>query len=558
MTDRTTIRGATRRTGKGSTPDRKRIYTSPFNARIITDATPRRVEIFDTTLRDGEQTPGIALSLDEKVLIAEALDDMGVDVIEAGFPITSQGEMEAVRKIAALGLDSRVCGLARSNRKDIDIALDCDVDYIHTFIATSDIHLKHKLKMSREDVRQRAVDAVEYAKAHGVTVEFSCEDATRTDLDFLKEMHVAVQEAGVDKINLPDTVGVICTTAMEYLVRELMTVTKVPLSVHCHDDFGLSVANSLCAVRNGARQVHVCVNGLGERSGNAALEEVLLGLVAFYDIETNLDTRKIGHVSRLVSRITGFPIPDNKAIVGSNAFAHESGIHVHGVLGDPATYEAFGPELVGMERSIVMGKHTGAHSVKEKLKEYGIEMHPDQLNVVVEKVKRLAESGKEVDDAELVAIASHIQGQRAGDRIIKLKECAVFTGMNITPTAVVCVDVDGQTKRGSQIGIGPVDAALNAIRTVVSDKISLVEYRLSAISGGSDALCEVMVKLRQDNEGGHMSVGKSVGSDIVQTSVDATMEAVDRLYYRHKGLSGDDRKDRDEIGKDDSREDTLD
>ncbi len=534
MNDRSMTRESTEKQDKGGGLDRKRIFTSPYNSEARIASMPEIVQIFDTTLRDGEQTPGIALSIEDKVMIAEALGDMGVDVIEAGFPTTSVGEREAVKKIASLGLESHVCGLARSNKKDIDHAIDCGVDYVHTFIATSDLHLKHKLKMSREEVLDKAMEAVEYAKSHGVVVEFSCEDATRTDLEFLKEVHRAVQEAGADKINVPDTVGVISPPAMEYLIGELKKVTEVPVSVHCHDDFGLAVSNSLAAVRAGAEQIHVCVNGLGERSGNAALEEVVLGLMAFFNIHTNLLLKKMGPVSKLVSRISGFPIPDNKAIVGSNAFAHESGIHVHGVLGDPSTYEAFGPELVGMQRAIVMGKHTGAHSVRKKLKEYGIEMSEEHLNVVVDKIKKLAESGKDVDDAEMVAIAAHIQGQRPGERRVKLKECSVLTGMNITPTAVVCIEVDGETRRGSQIGIGPVDAALNAIRTVVSDNISLEEYRLSAVTGGSDALCEVVVKLCHDTEDGAMSVGKSVGSDIVQTSVDSTVEAIDRLYCRIK------------------------
>lgn len=513
--------------------DRKKVYTSDFNLYAKKDSIPQFVEIFDTTLRDGEQTPGVALSLEEKIRVAEALNDLGVDVIEAGFPVISDGERKAVKRIASLGLQSRVCALSRSSLKDIDTVIDCGVDYVHTFIATSDVHLKYKLKMTREEVKSRAVEAIEYAKAHGLTVEFSCEDATRTDLDFLKEMHLAVQEAGVDKINFPDTVGVISPPAMERLIEEVMKFTKVPLSIHCHDDFGLAVANSIAAVRSGARQVHVCVNGLGERAGNAALEEVVLGLMAFLDVKTNVDTRKIGYVSKTVANLTGIPIPANKAIVGSNAFAHESGIHVHGVLGDPSTYEAFGPELVGMERSIVIGKHTGVHSVREKLKEFGIVLTDEQITQVVKEIKRLAESEKHVDDTELVALAYHIAGQRPGEeRKVKLKEFAVFTGLNITPTAIVSIEVDGETRRGSEIGVGPIDAALKAIRQLVSEKISLLEYRLSAISGGSDALCEVGVKLQYNGESKIMSVGRSVGPDIVQTSVDAAIQAIDRLYSR--------------------------
>ncbi|HUV24511.1 MAG TPA: 2-isopropylmalate synthase [Methanomassiliicoccales archaeon] len=531
MEDLQTNSGKTERPGKRREIDRRRIFTSDYNSEILLDSMPESVMIFDTTLRDGEQTPGIALSLDEKVMIAGALNGLGVDVIEAGFPRASDGEREAVRRIHSLGLESAVCGLARSRREDVDAVLDCGLDYIHTFIATSDTHLKYKLKMNREQVMASAVDAIEYSKDHGLTVEFSCEDATRTSIDFLKEMHIAVQEAGADKINVPDTVGVISPPAMERLIGELMTVTRVPISVHCHDDFGLAVANSLSAVRAGARQVHVCVNGLGERSGNAALEEVAMGLMAFFNIPTNLETSKIGPVCKTVSRVTGYPIPNNKSIVGANAFAHESGIHVHGVLGDPSTYEAFGPELVGMDRSIVMGKHTGAHSVNEKLGKYGLHPNEMQLGEIVRKVKGLSESGKEIDDAELVAIAYHVQGRRPDEcKRIDLKECSVLTGMNITPTAVVAIDVDGEIRRGSEIGVGPIDAVLKAIRAVVSEKISLKEYSLSAITGGSDSLCEVIIKVQYNGDHAVMSVGKAVGSDIVQTSVDAAVEAIDRLY----------------------------
>ncbi len=513
----------------------ERIFTSHFNRLALDPCTPEKVEILDTTLRDGEQTPGVALSMDDKVRIAQLLDELGVDVIEAGFPRTSKGEQEAIRKISSLGLRAKVCGFARCSREDIDSAVDNGVDYVHTFIATSEGHMKNKLKMTREQVKARAVDAVEYARSRGVTVEFSCEDGTRTELDFLKEMHVAVQEAGVHKINLPDTVGTMSPAAMEYLVSEVMKVTKVPLSIHCHDDFGLAVANSMAAVRKGARQVHVCVNGLGERAGNAALEEVVMSLLAFLNVRTNVDTRKLGMTSRAVARMTGVPVPDTKAIVGNNAFAHESGIHVHGVLKDPSTYEAFSPELVGMQRNIVMGKHTGAHSVKEKLGEYGVCLPEDMLATVVEKIKTLAESGKEVDDAELVALALHIQGQAdQGHQHVKLKEFTVFTGMNITPTSTVVIEVDGKMVRSSDVGIGPVDAALNAIRTAVSENISLVEYRLNAITGGSDALCEVTVKLRMNGDQKVMSVGKSIGSDIVLTSVNAAMAAIDRLLARHR------------------------
>ncbi len=517
--------------------DRRNIYTSQYNQQALKGRKVAEVKIFDTPLRDGEQTPGVALSMQEKLRIAELLDELGVHVIEAGFPATSEGERQAIKGIADLGLDSSICGLARSNPADIDVALGCDVDYIHTFLATSDIHLKYKLKMTREEVMEKAVTAVEYAKSHGVTVEFSCEDATRTEIGFLKEMHMAIQDAGVDVINVPDTVGVISPEAMEMLISELLTVTKVPISVHCHDDLGLAVANSIAAIRSGAKQAHVCVNGLGERAGNAALEEVAMDLLAFYGVEP-LVMSKIGGTCKAVSRMTGYPIPKNKAIVGSNAFSHESGIHVHGVMGHASTYEAFGPELVGMSRAIVMGKHSGAHSVRDKLKELRLDIADDHIPEIVKKIKELAESGKTVDDAELVALADHVASRELREERVKLKEFAVFTGKGITPTATVTVEVDGVSNTVSQVGIGPVDASLKALRSAVDENLVLEEYRLSAITGGSDSLAEVTVLLRDSNGTGRMFVGKGIGSDIVQTSVDATVEAINRQYSMiKKGVS---------------------
>jgi len=517
--------------------DRRSIYTSHFNDQALKGRKVGDVRIFDTTLRDGEQTPGVALSMQEKLRIAELLDELGVHVVEAGFPAISEGEREAIKSIAALGLDTEVCGLARSNSTDIDAALSCDVDYIHTFIATSDIHLEHKLKMTREQVMERAVAAIEYAKDHGVQVEFSCEDATRTDISFLKDMHVAVQNAGVDVINVPDTVGVISPEAMEMLIGELLTVTEVPISVHCHDDLGLAVANSITAIRAGAKQAHVCVNGLGERAGNAALEEVAMDLLAFYGVEP-LEMSKIGGACKAVSRITGYPIPKNKAIVGNNAFSHESGIHVHGVMGHASTYEAFGPELVGMSRAIVMGKHSGAHSVRDKLKELRLDISEEHIPEIVNRIKELAEGGKQVDDAELTALADHIASRGDREQRVKLKEFAVFTGKGITPTATVTIEIDGESNTVSQVGVGPVDASLRALRAAVDENLLLEEYRLNAITGGSDSLAEVTVLVRHSNGSGRLYVGKGIGSDIVQTSVDATVEAINRQHSMiEKGVS---------------------
>ena len=506
------------------------VFVSPYNELVRSGNAGRHVRIFDTTLRDGEQTPGVALAAADKVAIARVLDDLGVDSIEAGFPANSPGEFEAVKAIAAAGLRSAICTLNRTVRADIDASIAADVDEIHVFIATSDIHLKHKLKMTREQVLEKAVTAIDYAKAHGFVVEFSSEDATRTDLDFLKTVHQRVQEAKVDRIDVADTVGTISPAAMRQLIAALKEVTRVPIAVHCHNDFGLATANSLAAVEGGADQVHVTVNGIGERAGNASLEEVVMGLRAFYDIVTNVDTTKLTYASKIVSRLTGVSVQPNKAIVGDNAFAHESGIHVHGILGDQSTYEAMAPGLVGKERRIVVGKHTGVHSVESRLKDYGFALSKEQVAVVTARVKNLAEDGKLVDDAELVALAYDAEG-RSGDggRSVSLEEFTAVTGFHFTPMATISLLVNGQKRRTSETGVGPIDAALKAIRTAVSQSIRLEEFRLDAITGGADSLCQVTVRLADPEPVPVSALGRAVGPDIVTTSVDAAVEALNRL-----------------------------
>jgi len=519
-------------------PD-KGVFVSEYNEQIFrATRMPETVKILDTTLRDGEQTPNVALSIDDKLKIAQALDELGVDIIEAGFPVNSEGEAEAVKRIAAAGLKSEVCGLCRASKLDIDAALTCDVDSIHIFLATSKVHLEKKLKISRGEAVEKAVTAVQYGKDHGLIVEFSCEDGTRTDLEFLNTVHKAIEEAGVDRIDIPDTVGVMTPQAMMQFVSEIKKTTKVPLAVHCHDDFGLSVANSLAGILGGAEEVHCTINGLGERAGNAALEEVVMGLQAFYGIKTRINTRKMAFVSRLVSQLTGIAVQPNKAIVGENAFSHEAGIHVHGVLSESSTYEPMRPEIVGKERVFVVGKHSGVHAVQNKLKEYGLDLTGDQLKEVVARIKKYAESGKKLDDAELLAVA-YDEISEEKEPVIRLEEFTVFTGLNFTPTATVVLNIDGDVRRASETGVGPIDASLSAIRTAVSKNIVLKQYRLEAITGGSNALCEVTVKLGDCEDSQLLALGKSVGSDIVTTSVDATVEALNRLWMHKLGANGD-------------------
>lgn len=506
------------------------VFVSPYNELVRSGNAGRRVRIFDTTLRDGEQTPGVALATADKVAIARMLDDLGVDSIEAGFPANSPGELEAVKAIADAGLRSAICTLNRTVRSDIDASIAADVDEIHVFIATSDIHLKHKLRMTREEALEKAVAAIEYAKAHGFVVEFSSEDATRTDLEFLKTVHRRVQEAKVDRIDVADTVGSMTPAAMRPLIAALKEVTTVPIAVHCHNDFGLATANSLAAVEGGADEVHVTVNGIGERAGNASLEEVVMGLHAFYDIATPVDSTKLSYASRMVSRLTGVPVQPNKAIVGDNAFAHESGIHVHGILGDGSTYEAMAPGLVGKERRIVVGKHTGVHSVDSRLKDYGFTLTKDQLAAVTARVKKLAEDGKQVDDAELVALATDAEGRPSDPtRTVALEEFTAVTGFNFTPMATLALVVNGERRRTSESGVGPIDAALKAIRTAVSRSVTLEEFRLDAITGGADSLCQVTVRLADSVPAPISALGRAVGPDIVTTSVDAAVEALNRL-----------------------------
>ncbi len=508
------------------------LFVSEYNKKIFSATRlPERVKILDTTLRDGEQTPNVALSTEDKLKIAQALDELGVDIIEAGFAVNSEGEAEAIKVIANAGLKSEICSLCRASIADVDAALACDVDSVHIFLATSKTHLEKKLKITQDQAIEKAVESIQHAKDHGLIVEFSDEDATRTELEFLHRMHKAIQDVGVDRIDIPDTVGVMVPPAMTQFVSEIKKHVKVPLAVHCHDDFGLSVANSLAGVLGGAEEVHVTVNGLGERAGNAALEEVVMSLLAFYNIKTNINSRKMAFVSRLVSQLTGIAVPPNKAIVGENAFSHESGIHVHGVLSDGSTYEPMRPEIVGKERSFVVGKHSGVHAVQNKLREYGIELNPDQMKEVVAKIKKWAESGKKLDDAELLAVAYDVMGEQV-QPVIRLEEFTVFTGLNFTPTATVVLNIDGEVRRASETGVGPIDASLSAIRAAVSKNIVLKEYKLEAITGGSNALCNVTVKLGDSEDAQLLALGRSVGSDIVTTSVDAMIEGLNRLWGR--------------------------
>ena len=492
-----------------------------------------KIRIFDTTLRDGEQTPGISITPGQKVQIAVKLDELGVDAIEAGFPIVSLGEMEAIKTITKIGLNAEVYGLARAVQTDIDAAINCDLKYVHIFIATSDIHMQYKLKMNQEQVREKAVWAVDYAKKHGMQVEFSAEDATRSDRKFVREIFKAVAAAGADRLDIPDTVGYATPQYISQLVKDVVEATiKVPVSMHCHDDFGLAVANTISGINAGASSAHVTINGLGERAGNASLEEFVMALQCLYNRRHNIKTELLYETSKFISNVMGIIVQPNKAIIGENAFGHESGIHTHGIINNPLTYEPISPEIVGRKRWLQAGKHAGAHGIKAMLEDFGIEPTNEQLHEIVEKQKNLADKGKAITTAELLSIAGDVMHNSKFEERFKLYDCHIITGMNITPTAVVRLNTEGKDFIASEIGVGPVDAALKAIQKIAGEmaNIKIREYRLDSITGGSDALAEVSVKV-EDKTGNVVSARKA-GEDVVVASVQAMMDAINKTVLR--------------------------
>ena len=495
-----------------------------------------KVRIFDTTLRDGEQTPGVSLSPEKKLNIAKKLDELGIDAIETGFPVISDGEREAVKMITSANLKAELCGLARTNKKDIDAAIDCGLNYIHTFIATSDIHLEYKLKMTRDEALSKAIEAVEYGKSRGLQVEFSAEDATRTDREFLKKVFGEVAKAGADRIDIPDTVGYSTPQYIAEITKDAIDATKLPVSVHCHNDFGLAVANAISGIQAGAQCAHVTINGIGERAGNASLEEFVMALNSLQFEQkwgTNINTKLLYETSRYVSKLVGITVQPNKAIVGENAFGHESGIHTHGVLSNPLTYEPISPEVVGRTRWLQVGKHAGIHGMNAMLKEYGVEPNDEQTKQILDQVKNIGDQGKQVTEVELLSIANEVIGENKLKRIVQLTGFSVSTGVGTMPYAFVKLNIDGKEMVATDYGVGPVDASLNAIQKItgqITDEVRLKEYRLDSISGGANALCEVTIKV-EDARGNTIS-SKSVGEDIVTTSVQAMVDGINRIMLK--------------------------
>ncbi len=493
-------------------------------------AQPRKIRVFDTTLRDGEQTPGVALTKEKKLEIAYALQELGLDAIEAGFPINSLIEEETVKQIAK-ELDITVCGLARALTQDIDACIAADVDMIHTFISTSPQHLKYQMNKTEDEVYEMAVKAVEYVVDHGIPCMFSPMDATRTPMPYLLRVCKGVEAAGAKIINVPDTVGVMYPEKMRKFVSEIRKEIKIDLDVHCHNDFGLASANTLAAVEAGVNQVQVTVNGLGERAGNADLEQVAMALKLLYGMETNIKTERIYPTSKLVERLTTVRLMPNYPIVGDNAFAHESGIHVHAVLKRAETFEPFPPELVGAKRRLVLGKHIGVHGIDAKLKELGITVDPEQLKEITAKVKNLGGKGKKIVEEDLAAIAEDVAGMMPKkERKVELIDLVLNSRLNEKPSASVILKVNGVNgaeKRSTQEGVGPVDAALNAIKNALGgEKITLEEYHLDAITGGSDALAEVMITLRRGED---TTLARGVHEDVVMASVIAFINGINRI-----------------------------
>ncbi|MDQ1279497.1 MAG: (R)-citramalate synthase [Thermoproteota archaeon] len=448
-------------------------------------------------------------------------------MIEAGSAIASEGEIASIQMIVKEKLKAEICSFARIVKTDIDAVIKSEAQSIHLVVPTSEIHLKYKLKKTEEQVLQMAVDCVQYAKNHGLIVELSAEDATRSDMSYLKKVFSEGINAGADRICACDTVGVLTPERSYAFYKELSSSLKVPVSVHCHNDFGMAVANSIAGLQGGASQVHATINGIGERAGNASLEEIVMTLVSLYKVKLPINTRLLYNTSRLVSRLTGVPVQMNKAIVGENAFTHQAGIHTHGILANPLTYEPINPELVGIQRRFAAGKLSGTHGIRAFLEELDLSPTDEQLKEIFSRVKAIGDKGKKVTDVDLYTIAEMVMGLPQL-KPIKLEELTVMTGNKITATASTRINMDGKLLTEAATGIGPVDAALNAIRKAISQttEIELDEYNVKAITGGTDAVVEVSVRLKK---GDRLVTATGVHGDIVTASVEAMLSGMNIL-----------------------------
>jgi len=500
-----------------------------------------KIIIFDTTLRDGEQSPGASMNMQEKFRLAQQLVKLKVDVIEAGFPMASPGDFECVKNIAEQVRGAQIAALARCNVKDIDTAWQAlkggENPRIHTFLATSDIHLKHKLRMNREQMLELAVASVKHAASCTGNVEFSAEDASRSDLDFVCKVFAAVIEAGATTLNFPDTTGYALPDEfgrkIAYLIEHIPNIHKAVLSVHCHNDLGLAVANSLAAVNNGARQIECTINGLGERAGNTAMEEVVMAIRTRADqigVRTGIATEHIYPTSRLVTTITGIPVQPNKAVVGANAFAHESGIHQDGVLKERTTYEIMNPAEVGISTgNIVLGKHSGRHALRDRIAAMGYTLQDEEMERVFARFKEVADLKKEMFDEDLEAILM--------DEVLRITETfslvhlGAMSGNKSLPTAAIRLLVNGEEREMAAIGIGPIDACFRAIAELTQTTSRLLYFSVSSISGGTDAQGEVLVRVE---DRGKVVVGQGADPDIITAAAKAYLNALNRLVFINK------------------------
>ncbi|GBE38483.1 2-isopropylmalate synthase [bacterium BMS3Bbin08] len=496
----------------------------------------RTVKIFDTTLRDGEQSPGASMNVDEKVQVAKQLARLGVDIIEAGFAFSSPGDFEAIKTIGAEVEGPVICSLARAKEDDIKRAWEALRDVpkkrIHTFHSTSDIHLKHQFRISREEALKRSVEMVRFARSLVEDVEFSPMDAARTDISYLCEVIEAVIDAGASTVNIPDTVGYSIPNEFGALIKDIhgrvKNIDKAVISVHCHNDLGLATSNSLAAVLNGAGQIECTINGIGERAGNCSMEEVVMAMRTRRDLfnaDTHVNSEEIMRSSRLVTKVTGISVQPNKAIVGANAFAHESGIHQDGLLKDKSTYEIIKPETIGLHKTkFVLGKHSGRHAFRTRLDELGYKLADDEINSAFERFKKIADQKKDIFDEDIEALVSEEVGKTP--EIYRLLGLKVSSGLDQKPAAEIKLKVDKEVVEKTEHGDGPVDAVYKAIALITETESSLIKYEVKSITGGTDALGEVMVSLEED---GRSVRGHGADTDIIVASAQAYINALNKL-----------------------------
>lgn len=498
----------------------------------------RKIKIFDTTLRDGEQAPGCSMNPYEKIEVAKQLEKLGVDIIEAGFAISSPGDLQSIQDISREVKNATICSLARCVTKDIDAAYEAvrraNSARIHVFLATSPVHMKYKLKMTEDEVLERVQQMVAYAASKVSDIEFSAEDASRSDLPFLVKVLETAIASGATTLNIPDTVGYVTPEEMgriiTYVREHTRGIEKADISVHCHNDLGMGVANSLASVAAGATQVECTINGLGERAGNASMEEIVMALRTrrdYFDAETGINTRQIYRASKLIQSITGINMPANKAIVGANAFLHESGIHQHGVLSERTTYEIMTPEDIGIPAaSMVLGKHSGKHAFEERLTELGYSMTQEEIAAAFEKFKIMADKKKTLTDRDIEALLGHGNADAVG--AYSLVNFVINSGNTISATAKVTLQQNGEEIESVELGDGPIDAAFKAINRLIGRDIELDDYQVKAVTEGEDALGESMVRLK-DGRGGVVT-GRGLSTDVIEASIKAYVNGVNKIF----------------------------